>query len=96
MIQNNENDVTASGDSDTQMSAVGGQCSPQVSLSNPSTKSVGSPKQGHTANNGVGNVIAVGGVEQALDGGRKATEVAATGIVWILKDMNNEVNECNF
>ncbi|KAF0714814.1 non-muscle caldesmon-like [Aphis craccivora] len=84
---------TTDGDSDTQMSAVGGQCSPQVSLSNPSTKSVGSPKQGHTANNGVGNVIAVGGAEQVLDGGRKATEVTATGIVWNLKEAKNEVNE---
>ncbi|KAF0719683.1 hypothetical protein FWK35_00033935 [Aphis craccivora] len=56
MVQQNENYDTASRDSDTQMSAVGGQCSHQVSLSIPSTKCRVAEAGPY---NGVGNVTAV-------------------------------------
>jgi len=84
----NGNLVTASGDSDPQMSAVGGQCSPQVSLSPSSTKSVGSPKQDPTANNGVGNATAAGGAKQAPGDGRTTIDVTATGYAKNSKDEN--------
>lgn len=55
-----------------------GQRSPEGSKSPPGAKGVGMLNQVPTASNGDGKSTAVGGTKQALDGGRKATEVTAT------------------
>lgn len=70
-------DVTATGASETPEPAVGGRCSPQVSSSPVSTKSVEVLRQASTASNGAGNATAGEGVKQALSSGRKATEATA-------------------
>lgn len=68
--------VTSPGDSDSlQGTAAGGRCSPQGSLPPSGAKGVGMLKQVPTASNGAGNITVVEGEKQALDGGRKATEV---------------------
>ncbi|XP_026818965.1 uncharacterized protein LOC113557592 [Rhopalosiphum maidis] len=73
--------VTASGVSETPEPAVGGRCSPQVSSSPVSTKSVEVLRQASTASNGAGRATAGGSAKQALSSGRKATEdtVGSTG-----------------
>jgi len=53
-----------------------------------STESVGLLKQGHTAYM-YNKATAVGGVEQALDSGRKSTEVTATDIARNFTEANS-------
>jgi len=65
---------TATGGSETPEPAVGGRCSPQVSSSPVSTKSVVVLRQAATASNGAGNTTAGEGAKQALPSGQKATE----------------------
>jgi len=65
---------TASRDQEFLEPAIGGRCSPQESKSTQATQSVEVLMQASTASNGAGTVTAGEGAEQALSGGRKATE----------------------
>lgn len=74
MSTTKQTDVTATEVSVTSEPAVGGRCSPQVSSSPPSTKSVVVSRQASTASNGAGKSTVGEGAKQALSSGRKATE----------------------
>lgn len=86
----NKTKVTASRDQEFLETATGGRCSPLESKSTQATQSVEVLMQASTASNGAGTVTAGEGAEQALSGGRKATE-ATVGTVGGMEDSAHNV-----